>query len=73
MHRGNLNSYKKFLQLKKNDISWSEIVILFFLICIAMFLLYSSLNRPAEGIVMKSMKVIESAADVEGNGEGRMN
>lgn len=73
MHRGNLNSYKKFLQLKKNDISWSEIVILFFLICIAMFLLYSSLNRPVEGIVMKSMKVIESAVDVEKNGEGRMN
>ncbi|MCI5122768.1 MAG: hypothetical protein D3908_16585 [Candidatus Electrothrix sp. AUS4] len=64
---------KKFLQPNKNDISWSEIIILSFLTCIAIFLLYSSLNRPAENLVIKDMKGIESAADVQGNNEGRMN
>ena len=64
---------KNLLKPQKKGISWSEIIILSFLTCIAMFLLYSSLNRPTEDIVIKDMKVIDSAIDLEGNEKGTMN
>ena len=63
----------KFLRPKKKDISLSEIILLSFLIWIAIFLLYSSLNRPAEDIVIKDMKIIESTSDVERDQEDSMN
>ena len=57
----------KFSEPTRNDISWIEVILLFFLTCIAIFLLYSSLNRHAEDIVVQDSEIMNVDAGVQVN------
>jgi len=64
MHRKKEN----FSGTEKSDFSWMELILLSFLTCIAIFLLYSSFNRSAEETA-KDSKIATAARNVEINTE----
>ena len=68
MHRGK----EKFSGSKKNDFSWMELILLSFLTCIAILLLYSSFNRHTEDTVVKESKITTAAGQIEINKESGM-
>ena len=56
---------ENFSGSEKSDFFWIEVILLSFLTCIAILLLYSSFNRYAEDTAAKDSKITAAAGDVE--------